>query len=202
MRSIVMFNRVSAEGHFASHDGAMDWTVPEPAIDKAALQGMPHTDTVLFGRRTYEMFASFWPHVLDQGGAAPDPHDDKRRTPELGAMARWLNEAEKLVFSRTLRDPSWHRSRVLGAFDPREIAALKRGPGKSIIVFGSGSIVSLLAEHELIDEYRFVVSPVFLGGGKPLLRGLTKRLSLRLLDATPYESGNVMLRYAPAAGKA
>jgi dihydrofolate reductase len=68
--------------------------------------------------------------------------------------------------------------------------------GKDMIVFGSGSIASQLTQHGLIDEYQFVVSPILLGSGRPLLSGVSNSLKLDLLEAKKYQSGNVMLRYA------
>jgi dihydrofolate reductase len=65
-----------------------------------------------------------------------------------------------------------------------------------MIIFGSGSIVSQLTQHGLIDEYQFVVSPILLGSGRPLLSGVSKSVRLDLLKAQEYQSGNVMLRYA------
>ncbi len=81
-------------------------------------------------------------------------------------------------------------------FDPREIEALKRQPGKDMIIFGSGSIVSQLTAHGLIDEYQFVVDPVLLGQGKRLLGELPASTALKLEEAKAYPSGNVLLRYA------
>jgi dihydrofolate reductase len=72
---------------------------------------------------------------------------------------------------------------------------MKSRPGKDMIVFGSGSIVSQLTQHGLIDEYQFVVCPILLGSG-PLLSGVTKNSRLDLVEAKPYPSGDVMLRYA------
>jgi dihydrofolate reductase len=192
-RRIVMFNRVAADGYFAAPDGGLDWVVPEAELDRAAAETLDEADTILFGRRTYEMFESFWPHVLDE-----DPHAPGRHAPEMRAMAEWINGAHKLVFSRTRTEVPWPNSRLLPAFDADEIRALKGQPGKEIMIFGSGSIVSLLAEHGLIDEYRFVVSPTLLGGGRPVVSGMPGRVRLELLEARAYPSGNVMLRYAPA----
>jgi dihydrofolate reductase len=101
-----------------------------------------------------------------------------------------------LVFSRTRRDVTWRNSRLLHEFDPREIEALKRQPGKDMMIFGSGSIVSQLTQHGLIDEYHFVVSPILLGSGRPLLSGVSKSSRLDLVEAKKYSSGNVVLRYA------
>ena len=76
---------------------------------------------------------------------------------------------------------------------------MKSQPGKDIIVFGSGSIVSQLTQHGLIDEYQVVVCPIFLGSGRALLTGVSKNLTMELVEAKPYRSGDVMLRYARAS---
>jgi dihydrofolate reductase len=197
MRKIVMFNRVSAEGFFATPDERMDWAPPEPELDRQAAQGAPSADTFLFGRRTYELFASFWPHAVDQSPTSPDPHDAGRRSEDLRKLAVALNEGTKLVFSRTLKQLDWKNSRLLTSFDPKQIEALKREPGKDMMVMGSGSIVSQLTEHGLIDEYWIVVGPLFLGRGRPLMRDVTRSLKLDLLEAKAFPQGNVLLRYAP-----
>jgi len=196
MRRIVAFDRVSADGYFAGPDGSLDWTVPDQEIDKSAAGRLSGTGTILFGRRTYEQFEAFWPHVLDDSPTAPDPHAALRRSPELRAMAVWINEATKVVVSRTRKDVSWKNSRLLHEFDPGAIEAMKRQPGTDIMIFGSGSIVSQLTQHGLIDEYQFIVNPIVLGNGRQLLSGLSKSVRLDLLEAKPYPSGNVMLRYA------
>jgi len=197
MRRIMAFNRVTADGYFTSPDGKLDWVVPEPQIDKEAGEGMSGQGAILFGRRTYEMFQAFWPHALEDPGTAPDPHMPGRRSPEIRAMAVWINEAAKIVFSKTLEDVTWKNTRLIRAFDPREVEAMKKQPGPDMLIFGSGSIASQLTEHGLIDEYRFVVGPVLLGRGRPLISGVPKSSRLDLLEAKTYSSGNVMLRYAP-----
>ena len=196
-RRIVMFNWVTADGYFAGPDGNLAWVVPDEAQAKAAAEGIPGFDTVLFGRRTYELFEGFWRHVVvDASGTVPDPHHPGRRSREHGSVAIALNRMTKLVFSRTLKDVTWRNSRLFRELDPREIETMKGQPGKDMIIFGSGSIVSLLTQHGLIDEYQFVVCPIFLGSGQPLLSGFAKRLRLDLLEAKPLPSGDVMLRYA------
>lgn len=104
----------------------------------------------------------------------------------------------KLVFSRTLKDVTWQNSRVVRELDLRQIEAMKKQPGKDMIVFGSGSIVSQLTQNGLIDEYRFAVCPIFIGSGQHLLKGVSKRVRLELLEVKPLRSGDVMLRYARA----
>jgi dihydrofolate reductase len=196
LRRIIMFNRVTADGYFAAPDGNLNWVVPDDTLDSAGVDAIPSVDTILFGRRTYEMFERFWPHALDDSSTAADPHAAGRRSPAMRAMAVWINEATKLVFSRTLKDVTWRNSRLFHELDPVEIEAMKRQPGKNMMVFGSGSLVSQLTQHALIDEYQFVVNPILLGSGQPLFSGGSKSSALDLLEVNKYQSGNVMLRYA------
>jgi dihydrofolate reductase len=72
VRRIIMFNRLSADGYFAGPDGNLDWVVQDDEVDKAGAANIPDTDTMLFGRKTYQMFESFWPNALkdaDESGA-------------------------------------------------------------------------------------------------------------------------------------
>ena len=196
MRRIVVFNRVSADGYFAKPDGDLSWFVPDEAIDRAGADQMPHFDAMLFGRRTYEMFEHFWPTV--QGAQpAPDPHDPNRKTETIAAMAAWINRTQKLLISKTRAQLSWQNSHLLGEFRAEKLQELKAQPGKDIIVFGSGSIVSQLSAHGLVDEYQFIVSPLLLGSGKAVVSGVEGTRPLELLEAKAYDSGNVVLRYAP-----
>ena len=196
MRRIVMFNRVTADGYFSAADGKLDWAIPEEELEKGAAGNLPGADTILFGRKTYQLFESFWPNVLQDSPTAPDPHAPGRKSPELRAMATWINEATKLVFSRTLKEVTWKNSRLIHEFDPREMEAAKKQPGKDMMVFGSGSIVSQLAQHGLIDEYQFVVTPILLGRGRSMLTTMPKSVKLDLMEAKKFTAGNVMLRYA------
>ncbi len=191
MRRIVMFNRVTADGYFAGSDGNLNWVVADKELDRSAAEAIERADidTILLGRRTYELFEAFWAHALDDSPAAPNPHD-AGRSPEMRAMAIMLNETTKFVFSRTLKEITWKNSRLLDDFDPREIETMKRLPGKDMIIFGSGSIVSQLTQHGLIDEYQFVVSPILLGSGRPLVSGVSTHLKLQFQGAKEYASGN------------
>jgi dihydrofolate reductase len=151
----------------------------------------------LFGRRTYQIFEVFLAHaVADETGTVPDPHNPGRRSREHGTIATALNRMTKLFFSRTLKDASWRNSRLLREVDPRQIEAMKGQGGGDMIIFGSGSIVSQLTQHGLIDEYQFAVCPTLLGSGQPLLKGVSKGSRLSLLEAKAFASGDVLIRYA------
>ncbi|AKV04489.1 Dihydrofolate reductase [Labilithrix luteola] len=203
MRPIIMFNRVSADGYFARPEGDshadLSWVVPEEQIDKAGAAASSAVDTILFGRKTYDMFESFWPHAIEvakAGGEIENPHGPVRASSEMRAMAEMINAAKKIVYSRTRKSVTWNNSQLRATFDPQEIREYKKAPGKGIIIFGSGSIVSLLAQHDLIDEYQIVVSPLLLGSGESFVRGVAKTTGLTLVEAKGYPSGNVMLRYS------
>ena len=198
-RRIVMFNQVSADGFFSDPEGGLDWVVADPEIHARAVESMPQTDTILLGRKTYEQFASFWPGALKNLDAA-GPHAASKRDPAFAAMAHWLNDTKKLVFSRSLKNASWNNSEIWGDIDATRLAKLKRQPGRDMLIFGSGSLVSQLSEHGLVDEYRFVVCPILLGEGRPVLGELPKRVRLTLVEAKPFHSGNVMLTYQRTDG--
>ena len=194
MRPIVMFNHVTADGYFAGVDGNLDWMTHDDEVDKAAMASGPEVDTFLFGRRTYELFQSFWPHALENPTASA-PHGGGPMSEEQRAMAVGLNEMKKLVFSRTLKEATWKNSQLVRELDPRAIEAMKQKPGKGMLLFGSGSIVSQLTQHGLIDAYTLVVSPIFLGTGKSLLKDVSRSVKLKLIDARTFHSGSVMLQY-------
>ena len=197
-RRIVTFNWVTADGYFAGSDGNLRWVVPDDEQAKAAGDDIPRFDTLLFGRVTYQLFDGFWRHAVKDSTTAADPHRPGQRSREHRAIAIWLNEANKVVFSRTLKNATWRNSRLLHELNPDEIATMKQQSGKDMMVLGSGSIASQLTQHGLIDEYQFVVCPVLLGSGRPLLSGVTKTLKLDLLEVKKYPSGDVLLRYARA----
>lgn len=204
MRRIVAFNHVSADGYFSAPDGGLGWVVQDPELDRsimadadrrAAMESGPDPGTILFGRRTYEQFESFWPHALDDSRTAPSPHGPGRSV-EMRGMAIWINAAKKIVFSRTRKDVMWSNSSLLRELDPRAIEQMKQQPGGGgMLVFGSGSITSQLTQHGLIDEYQFIVSPLLLGDGRSLVAGVPQSVRLALLEAKAFPSGNVLLRY-------
>jgi dihydrofolate reductase len=195
-RSLVTYTQVSADGFFADTEGGLDWVVSDPEVHARAVQGMPNTDLMLFGRKTYQMFAGFWPQAL-KNLAEAGPHGADKRDPAFATMARWLNDTKKLVASRSLPRADWNNSELCRDFDAAHVRQLKQSAGKGILVFGSGSVVSQLAEWGAVDEYRFLVCPVLLGKGRTLLGDMSQRLALELAEAQPFPSGNVMLTYRP-----
>jgi dihydrofolate reductase len=123
-------------------------------------------DALLLGRQTYEGFAAAWPR-MDQ-----DPFGQR------------MNGMPKYVVSRTLTEASWNNSKVLTGDPVEEVTRLKQEIGE-ILVAGSRTLVNALHVNGLIDEYRLMVFPIVLGGGKRLFDELSTQVSLRLIDARP-----------------
>lgn len=198
MRRIIAFDHVSADGYFTDAAGRLDWVVQDDGVFEAAKAGGLDADTMFFGRKTYDMFESYWPKALRDPQGAADPHHPQHRSDTTHEMAVWINESAKVVFSRSRKDVTWKNSRLVPELSRQAVEEIRGGPGKDIILFGSGSVASQLAEQGLIDEYDFVVSPVLLGQGRALLSGMPQPRRLELRDSRRFESGVVLQRYARA----
>jgi dihydrofolate reductase len=166
------------EGGF-EHGG---WQQPysDEVLGAAAAQGMAATDTYLFGRKTYEKMAAYWPTA---------PTDDP--------MAAHLNAAPKYVASRTLKTLDWQNSTVIDGDVVTAVTELKQKPGGTIAVLGSGELVQTLLEHDLVDEFRLFIQPLVIGSGKRLFRGSEQVTRLRLIDSQTTSVGGLILAYEP-----
>ncbi|AIQ15112.1 dihydrofolate reductase family protein [Paenibacillus durus] len=183
MRKIVVFNNVSIDGYYAGLNGEIDWFIHDPEVNQAAHE-MMNPDTVLFGRATYQMFESYWPHVANN----PNAPEGARM------MANELNQMTKVVFSTTLQEVNWENSKLHSGNLAEEVRRLKVGEGADITIFGSGTIVQQLEKEALIDEYLLVLTPVVIGTGRPLFKDVNK-MKLELLETRSFKSGVVLLHY-------
>lgn len=190
MRRIVMINWMSIDGFFAGPNGEIDWILRDPEVDKALHEpgddqsGSAGSDTMLLGNTTYTMFENSWPQI------AQDPNAPE----ELHKLADEVIGMTKIVFSRTRPAVTWENSRLLRGDLIEQVRGLKQLGGTPIIIFGSGTLVQPLSNAGLIDEYLIAMTPVVLGKGKPLFQDVNK-MNLRLREARPFKSGNVLLRY-------
>ena len=114
-------------------------------------------------------------------------------------VAEGMNQLPKVVFSRTLDKASWNNTKLVKDRMPEAVRKMKSEPGKDMVIMGSGSIVSQLADEGLIDEFHVVVSPIVLGKGRTMFEGVTKRLNLKRTRSRTFENGNVLLCYEPVA---
>jgi len=157
------------------------WQVPyfDQESGQAMGQGMAAFDALLLGRKTYEIFAGFWPHA---------PADDP--------IATRLNEAPKYVASRTLDTVGWNNSTLLKGDIADEVARLKE-TYREVHTSGSGNLVQSLMQHELVDQYNLWVYPVLLGSGKRLFGEGTVPTALRLVQSRTFGDDAVLLSYEP-----
>ena len=185
-----MLMSISLDGFFEGLNHDITWHNVDEEFNKFAIDQLRETDTILFGRRTYQLFEDFWPKAAD------DPTMSKYDL----EIAHLINNMNKIVFSKTLQrveeKKNWKDVRLISEVNPEEINRWKQQPGKDLTVGGNKLAVSL-AQSGLIDEFQIMVNPVVLGKGTPLFQGIKERLNLRLLTTRMFKSGNVLLCYEP-----
>ena len=169
-------------------DGCVDHTPINP--DDEVLEYFTHltreADLQVFGRKTYQLMVPYWPEVAkDQSASKADKE-----------FAQAFVSLNKVVFSRSLDSVEDKNTRIVRTNLRDEILKLKQAPGKNILV-GGVDIPSQLIELGLVDEYRFVVTPIIAGEGRRLLEGvnLPERLQLQLVESKIFQSGCVALYY-------
>jgi len=137
----------------------------------------------LFGRRTYEILASYWPNASEEEQVIAEP----------------LNTKPKYVASRTLTEPlEWQNSALLTGDVVEAVLALKREDGRDLHVIGSTEFVQTLIQHDLVGEYRLMIDPLVMGGGKRLFRSVTAPQPLRLVESQSTSTGAILATYAAA----
>src|SRR3954454_6093673 len=137
-------------------------------------------DAFLLGRRTWQIWAAFWPTA---GG-----------DPEIAAR---VNGMRKYVVSNTLDRADWANSHIISGDVAGAVRRLKEQPGRDLVVYGSPDLVDELLRHDLVDEYRLLMYPVILGAGKHLFRDRIDTHHLRLTESRTFASGVVLLVYQP-----
>jgi dihydrofolate reductase len=153
----------------------------EPAIDEVGLEHLKAADTLLFGRKTFEIFASAWPE-------------------RTGEQADRINSMPKVVASSTLSDPGWNASVVSDNVE-RHVRALKEESGGDILIYGSGTLTGALAQQGLIDEYRLWQTPTVVGRGSRLFGKGHPAGSFTLTGFKQFDRGVVLLTYQPQASR-
>ena len=149
---------------------------------RRVLESIVEAGGFLLGRRTYEIFAGYWPNAPAEEQVIAEP----------------LNTKPKYVASSTLADPlDWQSSTVLGGDVAVAVAALKEEDGGDLHVIGSAELVQTLIEHGLVDELRLMIDPVVLGGGKRIFPADGSLRPLRLVAGEVTTTGAVLATYAP-----
>ncbi|MGH2538707.1 MAG: dihydrofolate reductase family protein [Candidatus Promineifilaceae bacterium] len=192
MRRIVVSAFLTLDGVMQAPGGAQEdteggfqhggWHLPYFDDDASQImdERMPGLEALLLGRKTYDIFAGYWPF---------QPDDDP--------TANQLNSTRKYVVSTTLAKADWNNSTLIKANVPEEIARLKQTGSGDIWVFGSSELAQALMEHDLVDEYLLWIHPLALGDGKRLFKDSGPKTSLKLVDTKTTGSGVLVLTYRP-----
>ena len=170
------------DGGFA-HGGWSFRFFDEEAMGPVIGEVMEKTEALLFGRRTWQTMAAAWP------GRAGDPFADR------------MNEIPKYVASRTLSqdDLTWTNSTLLPADDAiGAVRELREREGEALQVMGSSNLASQLVEHDLVDEYRLMIEPILLGGGKRLFPDDGQARPLELVSTITASTGVLICAFRPA----
>jgi dihydrofolate reductase len=181
MRKLVITQNASFDGSIEFLD---DWFDPQLQDDDLLAESHrqdARADALLLGRKTFEDFRSYWPH----------------QTSDPTGITAYLNRVAKYVVSSTITNPEWQHSTVIAADPVEQIGALKRRPGKDIVLTGSIQLAHTVITAGLVDEYRLFVYPAVQGRGRRLFPDdVAAKLQL-VAPAVSFRSGVSLLRYAP-----
>jgi dihydrofolate reductase len=182
MRRLTVFNAMSLDGFIADSTGDMSWAHQQDQEWNSFVAGNASGEGVLvFGRKTYEMMAGYWPTPMAAENAP--------------VVARRMNELQKIVFSQTMEKALWQNTTLLRGDLGPEVKRLKRQPGPDLVILGSASIVTQLSDARLIDEYQVALAPILLGAGKSMFAAIREKLALRLAATRSFRNGTVFLTY-------
>ncbi len=186
MRRVTYSMGVSLDGFIAGPDGRFDWTTPDKEVFRFWVDEIRGVGVYLLGRRLYETML-YWETAEEEASL-----DEA----ELEWAALW-KQLPKVVFSTTLSAVEGNARLASGGL-VEEIARLRAEPGKGDIAIGGATLAAQAAALDLIDEYRLIVYPVLVGGGRPYFPGRERRVDLELVETRTFDSGVVYLRYRVA----
>jgi dihydrofolate reductase len=169
-------------------DGFCDHTamIADDEIHQHYTELLNSAGTLLYGRITYQLMESYWPAVVKKP-TGNKPMDD---------FAVAIDNAPKIVFSRTLENVGWKNTELRKEIVKEEILELKQQAGRPILA-GSPSLIVALAQLDLIDECQLSVHPTIVGTGLPLFKNIKKRIDLKLLKTKVFGCGAVIFYYQP-----
>ena len=193
MRKIIASLQVSLDGFIEGPNGEMDWVMED---DEEAWNDLDEelsaSDTFILGRIMYPAYEQFWLAILSNPKAVLSL-TGKTPTKNEIAFAQLADKTQHIVVSKTLKKVDWQAVRVVPSTE--EIRKLKQQPGKDMLVWGGGTLISSLLNDGLIDELHLMVTPLILAGGKPLFKNIETRRALKLIKTKSLKSGKVSLLY-------
>lgn len=183
MRKLMVFNQVSLDGFISDINGDMSWAKEgnDEEFNSFTSENARGKSEMIFGRVTYDLMSSFWPTPMAME--------------MMPVVAASMNNAPKVVFSRTMKEASWVNTRVVNTDPVTEVRKMKEASGPLILLMGSALIVSELANANLIDEYQLILNPMAIGNGKSMFSELRERLNLTLVKSRTFKNGKLFLSY-------
>ena len=170
---------VSLDGFIEDPEKNIEWHHWNAEMDQYMGDFFETVDTIIMGRKTYELMVSYWP-----GNTTENP-----------VITDNMNNLPKLIFSKTLATTHWNNCRLINEIDKDKFNDLKNQTGKDMVIFGGAALASAFTKMGLIDEFRLIVNPVILGGGTPLFNINKQKLELFLMQSKAFNCGNVLLHY-------
>ncbi len=185
MGKLSSFQFITLNGFYKGAGEDTSWHSHNPESEESdyAKEGAQSGSILLFGRTTYDMMAGFWP--------------TPQALQSMPEVAKGMNASEKIVFSRTLKKANWNNTRIIKDNIEDAVKKLKKEFSKDMTILGSGSILAQLATAGLVDEFQFMLDPVALGEGSPILEGIGHQLDLQLMHHRVFKSGTILLTYQP-----
>ncbi len=179
MRKLVLCLMQTLDGYMEGPNGELDWHQVDEEYNDFSIEQLNSADMLLFGRKTFELMQNYW---TTEQALQDDP-----------IVAEKMNTIKKVVCSNTLKNVDWNNSVLIGNDSEQAITALKKEHGKDILIFGSAQLAGSILN--LIDEFRIIIVPVCIGGGRTLLGILDKRFHLQLTHTHEFEDGKLLLNY-------
>lgn len=188
MSKIFLFMVTSVDGYFEGPDHDITWHMVDDEFNEFAVEQMNNIDTLLFGRKTYELMEGYWPK-LDQ---FPDI------TKEDLQIGKIMTDLPKVVVTHQDLKTDWNNVRVVNKNVNEEVKKLKERDGKDIAIFGSNNLCVSLMQDGQVDEFRIMVNPVAIGAGNALFTGIQDKVNLKFVGSRAFGNGNILLTYQPA----
>ena len=189
-RKMIAALQISLDGFTQGSDqGGTEWV--ESWADALAL--IPEVDAFVQGSHMYPGYGLFWESIYTDPNAEA-PFQGRVPNEREIQYAKLAAQTPHYVLSNTLDSVPWPpTARIVRRLD--ELRALKQRPGKNVYVVGGPTLVTSLLNENLLDELKLIIHPLLLGGGKALFAGVTQHRSLQFVDATPTESGKLIVTY-------